>query len=451
MKIYEHELKDNLTLSNYTTADCSIVSSSDFNGDMTESLAKTIAKYCPSNPNQIDLHYLTCVLVSLGWNKNDDVFDKSEVLASWKSPEDKPFNYMHDESDIIGHITGNIIVDKQGQVISPSLSIEEMPDEIDVVTSAVIYKAWSDVEQLVRIREIISEIENNQWCVSMECLFRNFDYSVVSPDGTQRIVARNEESAFLTKHLRAYGGSGKYEDYKIGRLLRNITFSGIGLVKNPANPRSIILNTNNSLGENLMADTVAKTAASEDAKDESVKITDLENQVKTLSEAKASLENEKTNLIAEKDVKIASLEKEVAGYKEESLSMTEQLKAMRKELTNIKRRAVLASMNLDEDSIMDLLNKFEGMEDESFSNVVSAMKKVAMTDAKVKCDEQTEEVEEETEAEETEVEVETETETDVSIADAGDLESDTVKAQAALSGWFESNVLKTTKSLTQNK
>ena len=45
-----------------------------------------------------------------------------------------------------------------------------------------------------------------------------------------RIVARNDESAFLTKHLRAYGGTGEYEGYKIGRSLRDISFSGKGLV-----------------------------------------------------------------------------------------------------------------------------------------------------------------------------------------------------------------------------
>lgn len=75
----------------------------------------------------------------------------------------------------------------------------------------------------------------------MECLFSDFDYSVVSPDGEMKVVARNDESAFLTKHLRVYGGKGVYEGYKVGRLLRNIAFSGKGLVNKPANPRSIIL------------------------------------------------------------------------------------------------------------------------------------------------------------------------------------------------------------------
>ena len=49
---------------------------------------------------------------------------------------------------------------------------------------------------------------------------------------------------FLHKHLRAYGGKGGYEDHKIGRLLRNIVFSGKGFVNKPANPDSVIFDKN---------------------------------------------------------------------------------------------------------------------------------------------------------------------------------------------------------------
>ena len=58
------------------------------------------------------------------------------------------------------------------------------------------------------------------------------------------IVPRNNETAFLTRHLRAYGGEGSYQEHQIGRLLRNITFSGKGFVNRPANPESIIFDKN---------------------------------------------------------------------------------------------------------------------------------------------------------------------------------------------------------------
>ena len=48
----------------------------------------------------------------------------------------------------------------------------------------------------------------------------------------------------MTKFLRAYGGEGEHENYKIGRVLRQITFSGKGFVDRPANPDSIIFNEN---------------------------------------------------------------------------------------------------------------------------------------------------------------------------------------------------------------
>lgn len=89
------------------------------------------------------------------------------------------------------------------------------------------------------MNDIISGIANNKWFVSMEALFNNFDYAM--DDGvTAKVIARNEKTAFLTKHLRAYGGNGVFNNIKIGRVLKNIVFSGKGLVRKPANPESII-------------------------------------------------------------------------------------------------------------------------------------------------------------------------------------------------------------------
>jgi hypothetical protein len=45
----------------------------------------------------------------------------------------------------------------------------------------------------------------------------------------------------MTSHLKAYGGSGHYGGERVGRVLKNIIFSGKGLTKKPANPDSRIL------------------------------------------------------------------------------------------------------------------------------------------------------------------------------------------------------------------
>jgi hypothetical protein len=55
-----------------------------------------------------------------------------------------------------------------------------------------------------------------------------------------KTIARNDDTSWLTKHLKAYGGTGEYNGQRVGRLLKNITFCGKGYVEKPANPDSII-------------------------------------------------------------------------------------------------------------------------------------------------------------------------------------------------------------------
>jgi len=188
----------------------------------------------------LDLYPLNSVLVSTGWNLNDAVFDPHEVFTARHTPEDKPVNYEHDEVDIIGHMTSSKVLDKDGNLISDDTSIDELPEHFDIHTSAVLYKIWSNEKLQDRMSKIIAEIAENKWCVSMECLFKNFDYALLEKDGTQKIIARNGTTSFLTKYLRFYGGTGVYNDAKVGMVLRDFIFSGKGLVKNPANPSSVI-------------------------------------------------------------------------------------------------------------------------------------------------------------------------------------------------------------------
>lgn len=88
--------------------------------------------------------------------------------------------------------------------------------------------------------------------VSMEAHFEEFDYALLDEStGTVKIVVRNEDTAWMSGLLRWLGGpgvhtvkdsDGKVKDYyRVGRALRDITFTGKGFVTNPANPDSIIL------------------------------------------------------------------------------------------------------------------------------------------------------------------------------------------------------------------
>jgi len=191
--------------------------------------------------SDIDLYFLQTILVSTGWNRNDDVFDPMEVWVARHTPEHKPFNYEHDCANIIGHIISNWVIDSDGNLVAETSAADELPAKFHVATGAVLYKYWEKPELQERMDRILVEIAKGEWFVSMECLFKGFDYALQARDGSMRVVARNEKTAFLTKHLRVYGGSGRYGEYKVGRLLRNIIFSGKGLVRKPANPDSVIL------------------------------------------------------------------------------------------------------------------------------------------------------------------------------------------------------------------
>lgn len=356
-----------------------------------------------STYDQIDLFHLQSILVSTGWNKNDDVFDPAEMWAARKTPEDKPFNFMHNEKDIIGHITANSVVDFEGNEIEEE--IDQVPSSFNILTNAVIYRSWSDSEQKQRIEQLIAEIKDNKWFVSMECLFPNFDYALLDEDGNTKIIQRNEASAFLTKHLRAYGGRGEYENYKVGRLLRDLAFSGKGLVSKPANPRSIILDGNKpfdqSKSEILTIDFIKEKSMSDNHE---TKIAELQTELK---QAKAEHQKLLEKVVAEKEneykVKIEALEATVAekalevnnltakndelaeaneklqeeaeAVKKDMEKKDQEMMEMKKKAMMMKRKAQLEEAGFTSEEADSAIESFASVDDASFENVVALMKK----------------------------------------------------------------------------
>ena len=191
-----------------------------------------------------DIHHVYSILVSTTWNKNDDVFDKAEVWTAKNTPKFKPTNLEHDEKQIVGGIIDNWVVDNNFELIAENSEPKDLPDHYHILVASVIYKQWQDPSYRQRALDLIQEIEANQKYVSMECVFNGFDYAVIGPDNKHHVIARNNETAFLTQHLRSYGGTGSYQEHQVGRLLRNITFSGKGFVDRPANPESVIFDKN---------------------------------------------------------------------------------------------------------------------------------------------------------------------------------------------------------------
>lgn len=206
-------------------------------------ISKSIANLLKINASHTDedLFYNRSILVSSVWNKNDDIFDKAEMWAARHTPEHKPDNINHDDKLIVGHMTSVWAMDDDGNVIADDTAVKDLPDLYHLVTGSVIYRNWSDKDYHKMVADLIEKIQAGKMFVSMECLFSGFDYGVKSADGTFHIIPRDESSAFLTKHLRAYKGTGEYEGYKIGRIVRSPIFSGKGYVEQPANPSSVIL------------------------------------------------------------------------------------------------------------------------------------------------------------------------------------------------------------------
>ena len=380
-----------------------------------EKLLKANLRAFATNQNQPDLYCLDTILVSTGWNKNDDVFDRAEIWNARSSPEDKPFNYEHNEKDIIGHITANFPVNENYEILTEDLTIDNLPSIFHLRTSAVLYKHWSDAELQKRMDKIIAEIPKGEWYVSMEALFNNFDYAIIdTKTKAQKVVSRNYETAFLTKHLRSFGGDGVYQNLQVGRLLRGITFSGKGLVRKPANPNSIILTNASALFngtiQNKMENTVMSDTATAELSKEiatlNVKLADeaksraaLEDkikkheadahtaQTKAVEDANKAKDETLAKLQTKVDELVVAVENSKATIKtitdsknEIDAAFQDMLKEKEKMLKDKKTKSRLEALvkaGAVETDAQGMVDKFDALDDDQFNAVVALVKPVS--------------------------------------------------------------------------
>jgi uncharacterized coiled-coil protein SlyX len=482
MKIFKQEIRDgiaDLVQARASIAYCMPAVLCE-NSRLNSSLAIEKIKAESANPKQIDLYYIKSILVSTGWNKNDDVFSSEETWAARNTPEDKQFNFMHNENDIIGHITGSYVVDKNGNPISDDVK----PNEFDIITEAVIYNSWTNPENRDRMEKIISEIEEGKWFVSMECLFSGFDYALIDNSGNSKLLERNEGSAFLTKHLRAYGGTGEYEGYKIGRSLREISFSGKGLVSKPANPRSIILDasrafsteknvsdiTNFQIGDDIMSDSNLLEKQLADMRSELASTKEenktLRAQIEELTSKEQSDSISKLEAtVAEKDQAITTLNTSIStleatvselqatlAMKDEEMKKKDQeMYMMKKKEKMAMRKASLLDAGFDDSEVEESLATYDSLDDDTFDAVIAAMKKkmakwsedkekMMKKEEKPKAEQTSEE---ETVAEEKVAELlEGVSTTEATLVDASDDVDELLATRASVAEWLENNVLR---------
>ena len=411
MKIFQKEIDDGIGELVKSTASVAYCSEATVKkGELAVakqviSNSEVLDKVVAQNKDQIDLYYIESVLVSTGWNKNDDVFSSEATWEARNTPEDKQFNFMHDENDIIGHITGSYVLTKDGKAVADEDIAR--PDEFDIITQAVLYNSWTGEENRDRMGKIIAEIQEGKWYVSMECLFSGFDYALIDEKGVAKVLQRDEASAFLTKHLRAYGGSGEYEGYKLGRALSNISFSGKGLVSKPANPRSVILrdsstaninvdhNSKLSIGELQMSDVLTdqlaevkaqlEAAKAENeaikAKIEEAKDKEFASKVEAFEaaadESKATID-ELNETIKSTQARVAELEDSLQSSQTELAEAMKEMDEMKKKEKMEKRKASLSEAGLEEEEVDETLASFDALDDSAFEAIVAMMKKKGM-------------------------------------------------------------------------
>jgi hypothetical protein len=225
---------------------------------LPESARKEIASKLDLPENtQNDLLFMSAILVSTGTNKNGATFLGSELIKARGTVTQKAIDIEHDEKKVIGHITSSMYLDFQGKTVDDSslyskleaasgkekaaltASLDSMNMDIGIV--CIVYRD--------RFPSIAKEIEAGKWKVSMECYYDDYDLKVGN-----LIVPRDNAAHFATldkkvnNDIKLVQAGKSFEAGTVSRVLRGIRFCGVGIVKNPANNRSLILEaaSNNS-------------------------------------------------------------------------------------------------------------------------------------------------------------------------------------------------------------
>lgn len=238
---------------------------------------------------QPDLLYFSALFVSSGQNLNNAYFMSSELVAAENTIVNKALDIEHEEQEIIGHLYERAYIDKDGN----KLELTELASkEIASLDSTDMHIAIAGIIYKTRFPSIAKEVAENKWKVSMECFFKDYDIKI-----GEVVMNRKEAEAIglATSNDSVFGRMAKIikdgkevAAGKIARVLRGICFSGCGIVKNPANPPSIILevakeniNNNESLEDDIILnyDTINKEESSttDELNNNNVTLEDIED------------------------------------------------------------------------------------------------------------------------------------------------------------------------------
>jgi hypothetical protein len=205
---------------------------------------------------QSDLMYMSAILVSSGQNLNNAFFMPSELVAAEGTIVNKALDVEHQEESVIGHIYHKCFIDKEGNPLDiAELASRETANletqDMHIAIAGVIYKN--------RFPNIAEEIASGDWKkVSMECYYQNFDIKIGSlildKKEAEALGLASTEDKLLGRLAKVIKDGKEIAKGTVARVLRGICFSGCGIVKNPANPPSVILETASNKGDSIMTD-----------------------------------------------------------------------------------------------------------------------------------------------------------------------------------------------------
>lgn len=211
--------------------------------ESTEELQQEVASVVKFPENKTpDMLFFSGIFVSSGGNLNHAFFMTSELVKAHATINNKALDIEHEETEIVGHIYSSAFVNRNGDKLDIG-SLQDIKEseldkmDIDIMIAGILYKS--------RFPELATEVKDNEWKLSMETYFQDYDIKI-----GDLILSRKEAEALglttddvLGKAARILRRGKEIAKGEVDRVLRDLMFSGCGLVKNPANPRSLILET----------------------------------------------------------------------------------------------------------------------------------------------------------------------------------------------------------------
>lgn len=299
----------------YLTANLSI-------DEATEDLKKEVASVINlplSTEQQPDLGYFSAILVSTGTNLNGAHFLGSELIAAAGTVNSKALDYEHQETEILGHIYSSAFVDKEHNTLDlQELASNELAyldnKDMHIHIGCVIYKD--------RFPELHEEVAAGNYCVSMECYYKDFDIKVgdtIIPKQAAAAVGIdiNDEASY-GKSAKVLKDGKEIASGTLARVLRGICFCGVGIVENPANPASVVIEVASQKETDFVIDITDKKEV----------VNDIINVTSKNIERSTNVEDFDNEIIGEEEgldpTKFFSFIKETASKHVDSLIVSKQ-------------------------------------------------------------------------------------------------------------------------------